>query len=400
MRLDFSQTVHPRVCGELALEHGATVDEARFIPACAGNSLAPRRGHSSVPVHPRVCGELGRFRVRLVRPCGSSPRVRGTHTGKRYRVVQYRFIPACAGNSHGARPRLPLPLVHPRVCGELQQPRSPKVGRSGSSPRVRGTQRILRRRSGVIRFIPACAGNSTSPSCASRRTPVHPRVCGELLAPDAAEALLDGSSPRVRGTPRSAAWPRVACRFIPACAGNSSRITEKVQQAAVHPRVCGELRPRVCLICSMIGSSPRVRGTRGCRLPAAAEGRFIPACAGNSTRRPSRRSGGAVHPRVCGELSPRRAIVATNEGSSPRVRGTRGAGAGRPTPSAVHPRVCGELGERTMPVAFESGSSPRVRGTRGWSWRPCSAAAVHPRVCGELDIRGRAGAPSSGGAAP
>ena len=50
--------------------------------------------------------------------------------------------------------------VHPRVCGELGAvARWSKVG-DGSSPRVRGTRLRFEDDAVVVRFIPACAGNS------------------------------------------------------------------------------------------------------------------------------------------------------------------------------------------------------------------------------------------------
>ncbi len=50
-------------------------------------------------------------------------------------------------------------LVHPRVCGERFVPVAHQPHDAGSSPRVRGTDRILRSRFLPMRFIPACAGN-------------------------------------------------------------------------------------------------------------------------------------------------------------------------------------------------------------------------------------------------
>ena len=213
-------------------------------------------------VHPRVCGELALPPTRPLRSRGSSPRVRGTHAGEGAARRQWRFIPACAGNSEimaWAKCHAP---VHPRVCGELMPSRISRSYWIGSSPRVRGTH--------VLTF------SKTIPES------VHPRVCGELTG--LVNKLADnyGSSPRVRGT-RAHGGPRWGpARFIPACAGNSGRAQPVDFGCAVHPRVCGEL-----------GGSGR--GT-------ARSTRFIPACAGNS-------------------LGARTGLVLV-VGSSPRVRGT------------------------------------------------------------------------------
>ena len=133
----------------------------RFIPACAGNSGAVHRCSTERPVHPRVCGELVLQGFDGLAPTGSSPRVRGTRLRCRPPAAQRRFIPACAGNSRLGE-RLDA-VVH------------------GSSPRVRGTR--------------------PSTPCRRTSTPVHPRVCGEL------DQFPASAHP--------------ACRFIPACAGNS-----------------------------------------------------------------------------------------------------------------------------------------------------------------------------------
>ena len=51
--------------------------------------------------------------------------------------------------------------------------------------------------------------------------PVHPRVCGELIMILATTSTLDGSSPRVWGTPTAKSVGYPYARFIPACVGNS-----------------------------------------------------------------------------------------------------------------------------------------------------------------------------------
>ena len=93
-----SAAVHPRVCGELhvapaldPLLAGSSPrvrgtprflprerQQRRFIPACAGNSGLNQVIDWLNTVHPRVCGELSGG-ARAARPGdGSSPRVRGT----------------------------------------------------------------------------------------------------------------------------------------------------------------------------------------------------------------------------------------------------------------------------------------------------------------------------------
>ncbi len=135
------------------------------------------------------------------------------------------------------------------------------------------------------RFIPACAGNASrlpSPSCPWT---AHPRVCGERRCRNALHGGLNGSSPRVRGT-LSLCWLcSTRYRFIPACARNATADLLMMGMSAVHPRVCGErMKKRVRKIWGG-GSSPRVRGTPTATRLYFVLLRFIPACAGNADQR-------------------------------------------------------------------------------------------------------------------
>ena len=441
----------------------------RFIPACAGNSRPIRRICRGPPVHPRVCGELRGRRSATPSPAGSSPRVRrnslrlkslafvlagssprvrGTRRQRIGRRPLMRFIPACAGNSCcGAATPWRCP-VHPRVCGELVSGSNSQSSGRGSSPRVRGTHPHHGRQRVRLRFIPACAGNSAASIAFRIRATVHPRVCGELWWNDDTFPADDGSSPRVRGTPRAKRRLFAIARFIPACAGNSHLADRREDGRAgssprvrgtrqgvsggrrvvqVHPRVCGELSSPVAPIprgrrfipaCAgnsawaCAGTGRRTVHPRVCgelppphRLRGATE-RFIPACAGNSAPACVYGRLQPVHPRVCGELElqalralrHRRFIPAcagnslpalranvSATGSSPRVRGTRKTPCVGLASCAVHPRVCGELQDAVDVGLHVGGSSPRVRGTRTKLACWCAAWTVHPRVCGELD---------------
>ncbi|SIT84567.1 hypothetical protein SAMN05421849_2138 [Pontibaca methylaminivorans] len=192
---------------------------------------------------------------------GSSPRVRGTDQRRVKCHSQIRFIPACAGNSGAMTRSAPSCPVHPRVCGEQAYLGSQAVRSGGSSPRVRGTGKLADSVMGVERFIPACAGNSQRGSRYPECKPVHPRVCGEQAGRDAHLPRNRGSSPRVRGTGNVALNRHRLLRFIPACAGNSSRARATGIHRAVHPRVCGEQDVFVNAYHRIRGSSPRVRGT-------------------------------------------------------------------------------------------------------------------------------------------
>ena len=97
-------------------------DGLRFIPAPAGNRSEPPRCTSRSPVHPRACGEQHR-RLRIsFRSPGSSPRLRGTVIEGDLYPTPFRFIPAPAGNRPSNCGHRALSPVHPRACGEQDDP--------------------------------------------------------------------------------------------------------------------------------------------------------------------------------------------------------------------------------------------------------------------------------------
>ena len=271
----------PRVRGTLSRQPRRCAGH-RFIPACAGNTTAPAHRRRVRSVHPRVCGEHGEFAPVPVRPAGSSPRVRGTRVGPARAGHEFRFIPACAGNTPLRRYAARLDSVHPRVCGEHLEDFDDAFVQGGSSPRVRGTRRCDGRRRRRRRFIPACAGNTTPRSTEPDTRTVHPRVCGEHRYGSSRRPSTAGSSPRVRGTPLGVRVRDDAVRFIPACAGNTSGCASSCAGLPVHPRVCGEHMARYRYDKPNYGSSPRVRGTRVAAGSLLRPARFIPACAGNT----------------------------------------------------------------------------------------------------------------------
>ena len=93
-------------------------DNARFIPARAGNRDKATNKAMSAAVHPRACGEQKYIPEPLPDDLGSSPRVRGTVREVLTADFGQRFIPARAGNSPSRVPTAYSGAVHPRACGE------------------------------------------------------------------------------------------------------------------------------------------------------------------------------------------------------------------------------------------------------------------------------------------
>ena len=75
------------------------ISPVRFIPACAGNACRALAEGGSPPVHPRMRGERDQSRDVSWFPLGSSPHARGTLRPSRSSSQNARFIPACAGNA-------------------------------------------------------------------------------------------------------------------------------------------------------------------------------------------------------------------------------------------------------------------------------------------------------------
>ena len=330
-----------------------------------------------------MCGEQ-RFRIRTDKPNkGSPPRVRGTVALRNLASTQGRITPACAGNRFQQTIQHIIERDHPRVCGEQTGPKGPFFWQPGSPPRVRGTDKQSLHIHNFHRITPACAGNSPFPPSIAEIREDHPRVCGEQA--DGHRLFADGcgSPPRVRGTAirRASVIPKT--RITPACAGNRARRALLIAFATDHPRVCGEQGIIVGVLCFLVGSPPRVRGTAGRNPTWWAAAGITPACAGNSVLLPPLLYHMGDHPRVCGEQNQHQQQRGRHLGSPPRVRGTVAqlaqlkesggitpACAGNRTSALLwrvtvedHPRVCGEQVMVRKIAGVVGGSPPRVRGT-------------------------------------
>ena len=173
---------------------------------------------------------------------GSTPLARGTPVSRCTALTVLRFNPACAGNS----------------CRNNQVP-------------VKD-----------VRFNPACAGNSQTEYLISHWSPVQPRLRGELRATGINIGKPNGSTPLARGTPIPFLLKAICLRFNPACAGNSRRRYEVFVNGTVQPRLRGELDVWHLAQKFDNGSTPLARGT-------------LPSDAGLLCTR-------AVQPRLRGEL--------------------------------------------------------------------------------------------------
>ena len=187
--------------------------------------------------------------------------MRGTlqwlHAHHRYHGI----IPAYAGNTFSALPLIKACKDHPRVCGEHTFQPCLHVCRWGSSPRMRGTPRAVRRPSSRLGIIPAYAGNTQGNDISQPSSRDHPRVCGEHYSGMAIAQDIPGSSPRMRGTLMVTLLLLGAGGIIPAYAGNTMALFDNRGFGGDHPRVCGEHPDLGPVLFPDAGSSPRMRGT-------------------------------------------------------------------------------------------------------------------------------------------
>ena len=190
------------------------------------------------------------------------------------------------------------------MCGGNAGRRRPRASPSGLSPRVRGKQPREPREGDAVRSIPACAGETPVHPQQPTFLGVYPRVCGGNAARRWSPPPIGGLSPRVRGKPRRYHQLQRRRGSIPACAGETGGVGEKGSGSGVYPRVCGGNGDGRLSTGDGRGLSPRVRGKPSLKTNLAGLPGSIPACAGETGRRPGPCPATAVYPRVCG-LSPR-----------------------------------------------------------------------------------------------
>ncbi len=105
-----------------------------------------------------MCGEHFIISARGLGKTGSSPHVRGAQFRGEFVDHLVGIIPACAGSTLARNAMRPIRRDHPRMCGEHKSPRMVRVAKAGSSPHVRGALVPVRADDDVRGIIPACAG--------------------------------------------------------------------------------------------------------------------------------------------------------------------------------------------------------------------------------------------------
>ena len=148
------------------------------IPARAGEPRTCPSWRAPHPVYPRPCGGAHPVTFSAARIAGLSPPVRGSHPLELRGRAMPRSIPARAGepDRRWCAPR--CGRVYPRPCGGAQLTRYGLVELAGLSPPVRGSQLWMTSTGGLMRSIPARAGEPSIHAIDRDTTPVYPRPCG------------------------------------------------------------------------------------------------------------------------------------------------------------------------------------------------------------------------------
>ena len=213
---------------------------------------------------------------------GSSPRVRGKRSRSTRHCRCSWIIPARAGQTQETSGKNTGDADHPRACGANRFFPSAVVCAFGSSPRVRGKQRLTGRFRATVRIIPARAGQTDRQDRTARHQTDHPRACGANTIFSAKAVSSAGSSPRVRGKRGGHRVDTSHGRIIPARAGQTSNSRSSATKPSDHPRACGANVATLEALTAVDGSSPRVRGKQRLNAVRVAVRRIIPARAGQT----------------------------------------------------------------------------------------------------------------------
>ncbi len=262
-------TVHGVEKGPSPRERGAPVAGAAgrvgegTIPARAGSTAPMTPPRSPARDHPRASGEHATAMFDSMLIAGPSPRERGAPGGGGLGPVGEGTIPARAGSTGiGRRPRS-RGTDHPRASGEHHRYADTGRPRSGPSPRERGAPVRTAGRAAAAGTIPARAG-STHPGRKRRfRRGDHPRASGEHATVATGFRSITGPSPRERGARPGDEQGVPLLRTIPARAGSTRVIGDRVTDDE--------------------GPSPRERGARGRRWTLVPDRGTIPARAGSTS---------------------------------------------------------------------------------------------------------------------
>ncbi len=187
-----------------------------------------------------MCGEASGSNCNTPLVKGRSPRVRGSPERDGEAARDSGSITACAGKPSRRIVTCSSARVDHRVCGEAWRFRRLPALVEGRSPRVRGSLHHLTSALLPHGSITACAGKPSNRARSIGRLRVDHRVCGEAERGLVAGQAVEGRSPRVRGSHQRIDWRRAENGSITACAGKPRPLQPHQRPVKVDHRVCGE----------------------------------------------------------------------------------------------------------------------------------------------------------------
>ena len=143
--IPFTTSVHPHAYGERIRVVGIAYRCGGSSPRIWGTASGKEAPDDDIPVHPHAYGERRLYSASASASSGSSPRIWGTALGVCVDPTLFRFIPTHMGNGPRRERDPASPTVHPHAYGERTGSTSPLILSVGSSPRIWGTGRYVRR---------------------------------------------------------------------------------------------------------------------------------------------------------------------------------------------------------------------------------------------------------------
>ena len=289
------------------------------------------------------------------------------------------LIPAHAGKTRRDRARPHGDGAHPRSRGENRALSRPAPSVKGSSPLTRGKHQNSGRRRRRMGLIPAHAGKTATAGLRTRLPRAHPRSRGENVRAVDPFDFTAGSSPLTRGKRSRRVAMQKRQRLIPAHAGKTCRRCTRRRDDEAHPRSRGENELELTSRTSWKGSSPLTRGKPRSERRGYRQGGLIPAHAGKTHRVCPLMHCMRAHPRSRGENMDDRPQKPQGRGSSPLTRGKRPPGKKRRHERGLIPAHAGKTGCGALRTS-ERRAHPRSRGEN------CSMSKTNADLAGSSPL--------------
>ena len=212
---------------------------AGTIPARAGETVDLACTGSRWRDHPRSRGGNLLAGLGLDLGAGPSPLARGKRRCRRAASACDGTIPARAGETLTGFLGLLLQRDHPRSRGGNAGHRAEPELQPGPSPLARGKLHPKTQTANIYGTIPARAGETITTANARELFGDHPRSRGGNSMGTVWGRLTLGPSPLARGKRRQHWHDRQTERTIPARAGETISVVQRLQILADHPRSRG-----------------------------------------------------------------------------------------------------------------------------------------------------------------